>query len=256
LPIRIIIDMLGVPAEDAGRFREWSDAVSVLNDWVGAITPEQVHALGKAVTEFNAYLRPLIEERRSRPRDDLLSALGLAGDRLSEPELYSTALLLLGTGHETTTHLIGNGTLALLRHPDQYQKLCDDPARVPHAVEELLRYDCSVQISVRKATADFEAGGSAVRQGQLLYLIWGAANRDPAQFPDPDRLDVARPEIKHVAFGAGIHYCLGASLARLEGQIVFDRLARRFPRMRLATERLEYRNNHNLRGLKSLPVVL
>jgi cytochrome P450 len=257
LPVQIILAMLGIPAEDAERFRQWSDAVSVLNDWVGTVTPDQVGALGKAITEFNAYLKPLIEQRRAWPQDDLLSAMILAedaGERLSEPEVYSNTLLLLGTGHETTTHLIGNGTLALLRHPDQYRKLCEQPALVPQATEELLRYDCSVQISVRKATEDFDAGGSTVRQGQRLFLIWGAANRDPARFPDPDRLDVTRPDIKHLAFGAGTHYCLGAALARLECQIAFAELIRRFPRMRLATDQLAYRNNHNLRGLKSLTV--
>ncbi|HMF19817.1 MAG TPA: cytochrome P450 [Gemmataceae bacterium] len=259
LPIRVIAEMLGFPREDNERFGDWSDAVSVVNDWVGAITPEQIQTIGKTLTEFNAYLRPLIEQRRAQPRNDLLSAMVRAeeaGDRLSEAELYSNTLMLLATGHETTTNLIGNGTLALLRHPDQYRMLCDNQALVPQAVEELLRYDCSVQIGVRKATEDFDIGGATIRAGQLIFLIWGAANRDPAQFPDPDRLDVTRSDNKHVAFGVGIHYCLGAAIARLEAQIVFSTLARRFPQMRLATEQLEYRNNHNLRGLKFLPVTL
>jgi cytochrome P450 len=257
LPIRLIVDMLGVPAADADRLREWSGAVSVLNNWVGAITEEQIQALGRAITEFNAYLRPLIEERRARPRDDLLGALvqaSEAGDRLLDSEIFGNTLLLLGTGHETTTNLIGNGTLALLRHPDQWRKLCEDPTLIPGAVEELARYDCSVQISVRKAAAEIEIAGASIRKDQLIYLLWGAANRDPVQFPDPDRLDITRPANKHVAFGAGVHYCLGASLARLEGQITFAELTRRFPNMRPATSDLEYRGNFNLRGLRSLPV--
>ncbi len=258
LPVQVIVDMLGVPVADARRFREWSDAIAVVDNWVACVTPQQLLGVGKAVAEFNAYLKPLAEERRRQPRNDLLSTLVQAeeaGDRLAEIELYGNTLLLLVAGHETTTNLIGNGTLALLRHLEQLQKLRDDPALTPNAVEELLRYDSPAQIGLRNATADIEIAGNTIRKGQRLFLLWGAANRDPAHFPEPNCLDITRSNVKHMSFGAGAHYCLGAPLARLEGQIAIAALVRRFPNLKLATEHLEYNDHFNLRGLKSLPVM-
>jgi cytochrome P450 len=165
-------------------------------------------------------------------------------------------VLLLNAGHETTTNLIGNGTYALLRHPDQWKRLRDDPSLIPPAVEELLRYDSPVQFTSRILTADLELGGKALRAGQMVLLLLAAANRDPEQFPDPDKLDVGRPNNKHVAFGLGSHFCLGAPLARLEGRLVFEALLRRAPDLRLGGPAPRYRQNFNLRGLESLHVSL
>ena len=177
------------------------------------------------------------------------------GDRLSEEELLANCVLLLNAGHETTTNLIGNGTLALLRHPDQMRRLRDDLSLLPSAVEELLRYDSPVQFTSRVLKADMEIGGKALRAGQVVLLLLGAANRDPEQFPDPDRLDVGRPDNKHIAFGLGPHFCLGAPLARLEGRLVFEALLRRAPGLRLDGPP-RYRQNFNLRGLETLTVSL
>lgn len=257
LPVLVIAEMLGVPAEERDRFKGWSDAVAILANWVGELTPAEVMQIGKAVMEFRSYTKILIEQRRTEPQDDLITALVQAeeaGDRLSEGELYSNIFLLNIAGHETTTNLIGNAVLALLRHPEQLQKLRDDPALLPNAVEELLRFDSSVQMTTRLATEDVELAGKTIRKGQIAYILWGAANRDPKHFPDPDRLDITRANVNHVAFGAGIHYCLGASLARLEIRICIGTLLRRFPHLQLATDNLEYHANFDLHGLKSLPV--
>jgi cytochrome P450 len=178
-----------------------------------------------------------------------------AGDRLTEPELYANANLLLTAGHETTTNLIGNGVLALLRHPAELAKLRADPSLLPGAVEEFLRYDSPVQFTHRVAKEDVAVGDKMIRRGQFVYLMLGAANRDPGRFPDPDRLDVTRKDNHHVSFGQGPHFCLGAPLARLEAQTAFGTLLRRFPGLRLATDRLEYRQTFNLHGLQALPVV-
>jgi cytochrome P450 len=176
------------------------------------------------------------------------------GDRLSDEELLANCVLLLNAGHETTTNLIGNGTLALLRHPEQLRRLRDEPSLIPAGVEELLRYDSPVQFTSRVLKADIELGGKALRAGQTVLLVLGAANRGPEQFPDPDRLDVGRPDNKHIAFGLGPHFCLGAPLARLEGRLVFEALLRRAPGLRLDGPPPRYRQNFNLRGLESLAV--
>ena len=202
-----------------------------------------------AVAEF--------DKRRATPSDDLLSLLvgaEIDGDRLNETELIANANLFLAAGHETTTHLIGNGLLALLRHPDQLRLLRDDPSWIPNAVEEFLRYDGTVQFMVREAGEDLMIGGKSIRTGQLVYLMFAAANRDPARFPDPDRLDVRRKLEGHLAFGHGPHFCLGAALARMEAGVAFAALLRRFSGLRLTGEPLDYQENLELRGLKSLPV--
>jgi cytochrome P450 len=257
LPVTVIAEMLGVPPEDRPRFKGWSDALTVLVNSVGDVSPEQYRTAAQARGEFINYLRGIVAQRRAAPRDDLLTALVQAedaGDRLSEDELYANSLLLMSAGHETTTNLIGNGVLALLRHPDQLQKLRDNPTLLPGAVEELLRYDSPVQLTARIALEDVEVGGTRVQKGQFTWLILGAANRDPGHFPDPDRLDVTRKDVKHLSFGAGIHFCLGAPLARLEGQIALGTLIRRFPNLRLAKQELHYHDNFTLHGLTSLAV--
>lgn len=259
LPVLVIAEMLGIPAEDRARFKHWSDEISiVLSGNVLALTDVVLRRAIEARHELVDYFRSVVARRRENPGDDLLSALVRAeedGGRLSEDELYSTAVLLLIAGNETTTNLLGNGLLALLRHPEQKQRLWQDESLVPSAVEEMLRYDCPVQMTTRVSKVDLEIAGQKISQGQAVYLMLGAANRDPAQFPDPDRFDVARADNKNIAFGAGPHFCLGAPLARLEAQIVLRTLRRRCPDLRLGDETPEYRNNFNLRGLKALSVV-
>ena len=206
---------------------------------------------------LNAYFRDIIRERRRAPRDDLVSRLtGVqsAEGTLSEEELVDTCALLLFAGHETTTNLIGNGMLALLRHPDELSRLRADPSLIGSAVEELLRYDSPVQMRVRVARETVEIGGRRIAKGQRVLILVGAANRDPARFPDPDRLDIARPDNRHLAFGHGIHFCTGAPLARLEGAIAIRRLLRRFPRLELTTDQLAWRETLTLRALNALPV--
>ena len=203
------------------------------------------------------YFRGLIAERRASPRPDLLSGLVAAeeaGDKLSEDELLATCMLLLIAGHETTVNLIGNGTLALLRHPAELGRLRDDPTRIGSAVEELLRYDGPVQRTTRIPSEDVVIGGRTIGKGEMVMAFIGAADRDPAQFAEPDRLDITRTDNRHVAFGLGIHFCLGAPLARVEGQIAINTLVSRLPKLALATDRPEYRQSLTLRGLTALPV--
>jgi len=203
------------------------------------------------------YFRDLIPQRRQSPRDDLLSLLIAAedqGDRLSEGELLVTCILLFVAGHETTVNLIGNGLLALLNHPDELAKLRADLTLLPGAVEELLRYDSPVQRTGRITNTDVKLDGRRIPKGSLVITALGAANRDPVHFPDPDRLDIRSRDNRHIAFGFGIHFCLGAPLARLEGQIAIGTLLRRMPGLRLATSTLEWRESSTLRGLKRLLV--
>lgn len=259
LPVMVIAEMLGVPPEDRDRFKQWSDEISVvLGGDVTALSEAVLRRVVEARNELVDYFRAVVTQRRKEPGDDLLTALVRAeegGGRLTEDELYSTAILLLIAGNETTTNLIGNGLLALLRYPDQQRRVWDDPELVAPAVEEMLRYDSPVQMTTRMAKVDLEMHSAKISQGQWIYLILAAANRDPAQFPEPDRFDVGRADNKHIAFGAGPHFCLGSPLARLEAQLTFRTLRRRYPGLRLGAESPEYRNNFNLRGLKALPVV-
>jgi cytochrome P450 len=203
------------------------------------------------------YFRGLIATRRASPRADLLSSLIAAeeaGDKLNETELLATCILLLVAGHETTVNLLGNGTLALLRHPDQLRLLREQPGLIVSAVEELLRYDGPVQRTARIPDVDVTIDGHTIAAGDMVMPFIGAADRDPAQFPDPDRLDLQRADNRHIAFGWGIHFCLGAPLARLEGQIAINTLVQRFPKLALATDRPRYRQSLTLRGLEALPV--
>jgi len=257
LPVIVIAEMLGVPPEHRDQFKHWSDEiVGVLG---GPLVPQETLERSRvAVHELAQYLSGVIAERRQEPREDLVSGLIAAeeqGQILSEDEMLATAMLLLVAGNETTTNLIGNGMLSLLRNPDEMERLCADPSQVPTAVEELLRYDGPVQATGRVAMEDLEIGGQKVTKGQAVLTVLGAANRDPAQFGKPDELDLDRQPNEHVAFGDGIHFCLGAPLARAEGQIAFETLLRRFAHPRLETDNLQWGGSFILRGLKSLPIV-
>jgi cytochrome P450 len=253
LPVSVIAEMLGVPVVDRERFRHWSDeAVRTLGDH----SNDDQRRAEAAMQELGTYIEAIAEERRREPREDLLSALVRAeeaGDHLSREELFTTCVLLLVAGNETTTKLIGNSLLALLANPDQMELLRREPERIAGALEELLRFDGPVQLTSRMVTEDRELGGHALRRGQQLVLLLAAANRDPEQFAEPHRLDVTRPEVRHLAFGHGLHFCLGAQLARLEGTLALQALLTRFPKLRLAGPVL-WGDNMVLRGPRSLPL--
>jgi len=255
LPAIVIAELLGVPAEDHRRFKQWS---SELVSGLGLANPaESLARVQRALVPLLDYLRGIIAARRREPRDDLISAMIAAQqerDALTDAELLATSNLLLVAGHETTTNLIGNGLLALLRHPDELARLRAEPALLRSAIEELLRFDSPVQATVRISAREAELGGQALRPGALVVCGIGAANRDPDAFPDPDRLDVARGENHHLSFGHGAHFCLGAPLARLEAEVAFAALLERFPKLRLATDDVRWRANPILRGLAALPV--
>jgi cytochrome P450 len=258
LPVTVICEMLGVPLDDHVAIRSWSSDIARSLDSIGLLADPDVMARGdKARRALTEYFRRLLPGRRQRPREDLLSqliAVEERGDRLNESELLSMCLLLFIAGHETTVNLIGNGVLALLRHPDELKKLRDQPGLIPLAIEELLRYDSPVQWTARITNTDVEVRGSQIPNGAMVVAAIGAANRDPSQFRNPDRLDIAREGNRHVAFGFGIHFCLGAPLARVEGQIALGTLLRRMPDLALQTATPEWRDSSALRGLKRLPV--
>ena len=254
LPIIVIAEMLGVPAEDLDRFKDWSNDIVLSLEPI--LTREQRERFRRSEQELYEYFEGIIAQRRQEPQDDLVSALLAAeeeGDRLSHGELLATLLLLLVAGNETTRNLIGNGVLALLRNPGELQRLREQRDLLEPAIDELLRYDSPVQLDGRTALEDVELGGKLVRAGQQVVSVVGAANRDPAAFSDPDRLDIGRQEKSHISFGRGIHYCLGASLATLEGRIAFEGLLERFSSIRLAAEP-EQRKQVVLRGVEDLIV--
>ncbi|MEE8313552.1 MAG: cytochrome P450 [Myxococcota bacterium] len=255
LPAIVIGELLGVPTEDHPRFRALS------NQLLSSMGPPSPMSNGGrsfgAGAELTGYLDGIIAERRAEPRDDLISAMIAAQeerDALTGQELLATSLLLLIAGYETTTNLIGNGVLALLRNPDELERLRAEPELLPTAVEEFLRYDSPVQATARVAREEIELRGEKIPAGARVMTLIGAANRDPEQFEDPDRLDVSRADNPHLSFGQGIHSCLGAPLARLEAQIAFDALLGRFPSWQLVPDALERRPNPLLRGLAKLPI--
>lgn len=254
LPVTVICELLGVPVEDRDQFGPWSsDASRLLDAFIDDATMQR--GLVAFMMLLN-YLNDLFDERRKQPGDDLISALLAAeeaGDRLSEEELRSIVILLFIAGHETTMNLIGNGTWALLQHRDQFDRLRADPTLIGTCIEELLRYDGPVHVTARTATCELDVAGTVVRQGQTVVTLLAAANRDPAQFPDPDRLDIGRIDNRHLTFSHGMHYCLGASLARAEGQIAIGSMIDRFPRLDVI-EMPSYRDHFVLRGLNSLRV--
>jgi len=255
LPTVVICELLGVPPEDREKFKAWSaDASRLLDGYLDQAAMDKGMVAGMYLFQ---YFTDLVDDRHRHPRDDLLSALLAAeadGERLTHAELLSTATLLFVAGFETTMNLVGNGTLALLRNRDQLIRMGDDPTLVRTGVEELLRYDGPVHVTARIATQDLEIGGCTVREGEQVVAMLGAANRDPSQFPDPHRLDVSRTPNRHLAFGGGPHFCLGASLARIEGQLAFETLLRRLPDLELATVAPTYRDHFVIRGVTELKV--
>ena len=286
LPVMVIAELLGLPSQDRQRFKGWSDDLFAI---LGTVrhAPHLMERAAHSLTQMTEYITALSQERRQQPRDDLLSALvsvvddegasacphhdsgaknsphsgsGRARERssaahLTQEELVANINILLSTGHETTTHLIGNGILALLQNPDELQKLKQQPQLISSAIEEMMRYENPVQITYRSAIEDVQMGGRQIRKGDLVNSILGSANRDLEKYTDPDRFDITRNEGRHLNFGLGIHFCIGASLVRLEAEIAFLTILRRFPNVQLTTERLDWQEHPIFRGLKSLPVV-
>lgn len=257
LPIMVIAQMLGLPVEDRVHFKKWSDDLFAI---LGSVphASDLMERAARSLHELTSYITKLSDARRQHSLNDLLTALVEAvegGEHLTQEELVANVIILLSAGHETTSNLVGNGLLALLQHPDQMQKLREQPKLIASAIEEMMRYDNPVQISYRSAAADVELGGKLIRKGQLVNSILGAGNRDPEHYAEPDRFDITREEGRHLGLGLGIHFCLGAPLLRLEAQIAFSTLLRRFPQLYLATESLEWQEHPIFRGVKSLPVV-
>jgi cytochrome P450 len=249
LPSLVICEMLGVPETHRPRFAPWTDAIA--RALAPAVKPAWLDEANRAAGEFMDYIRGLVVKRRSAPSDDLLSALIAAeegGGRLSEDELVATVLFLFTAGHQTTRDLTGNGLVALFQHPEQLRRLRADLALIPDAVEESLRYDSPVMFVPAKCLEETSLGNRTLAAGEEIYCALSAANRDPARFPEPDRFDIDRADKEHLAFGGGIHYCLGASLARAEAAIIFETLFRRYPTLELADERIEWRDSPSFRG--------
>jgi cytochrome P450 len=259
LPVTVIAEMLGVPAELSATFKHWSDTlVGGENNVPGAPPPAKVV---RVVDEIGDYFTAEIEKRRINPGPDLVSALVAAhdeGDAISAADLLSFVTLLLIAGNETTTNLIGNGTLALGRNPEQLDMLKRDPAMIPRAIEEMLRYDGPVQSTVRFTKQAMQLGGTEIPAKAIALMIVAAANRDPAQFKEPEKFDITREPNDHVAFGEGIHFCIGAALARMEATIAFEAMLARFPRLRLKDPAIKpvYKGSYFLRGLESLPLAI
>jgi cytochrome P450 len=281
----VIAELLGLPGSDRAQFKKWSDDLFAILGTVRHKSSELLERAAQSLEEMTDYVKALSRQRREHPQDDLLTALLSVTEQadehcphphdlsavhategwirehessstLTEDELVANINILLSTGHETTTHLIGNGLLALLQHPEQMEKLQDKPALLAPAIEEMLRYDNPVQITYRSALEDADINGKLIRKGDLVNSILGSANRDPERFRDPDRFNITRNEGRHLGFGVGIHFCIGAPLVRLEAEVVFETILRRFPRICLTTEALEWQEHPIFRGLKSLPVLL
>jgi cytochrome P450 len=252
LPVLVIAQWLGLPQQDRQFIRQLSRHLLALDQE----NPDRNQAAHTAITTLGEYLNPFVEKRLTKPQDDLLSVLA-DGERqgcLSRDEVLGNALLLLVAGHQTTINLIGNGTLALIRHPDCWEQLTRDATLIGRATEEILRYDAPVKRAPRIAAEDVERRGKTIRTAERVLLVLSAANRDPRQFSDPDTFDITRYPNPHVAFGGGIHHCLGATLARLEGQEAFRAFTQRFPPFSVDTEQLEYQTLLSLRGLTALRV--
>ena len=258
LPASVIAGMIGVPIEDLDQFKIWSDEIAA---FVGSAlaTPDKRERGERGAREMSDYFRGIIADHRKRPREDILSGLLAAeeaGTGFSEDELVASCILLLFAGHETTTNLVGNGMLALLRHPEALAALRRDTGLAASAVEEMLRYDGPTQAMTRIALEDARLDGASptIRAGARVFALLNAANRDPHVFADPERFDVTRGDTRHISFGFGIHFCLGAPLARLEGQIAVKALVERLPNLALAIDEPEWSDSFVLRGVKSLPV--
>lgn len=250
LPMSVVCELFGIPDEDRPRVKTWFRRFGRLSEDIGKSET--------AIDQYEEYLSGLIRQRRREPGDDLISALVATqsqDDRLTDSELLSTCFVLITAGDETTTHLIANGVLALLRHPDQLARLRADPGLTRRAVEELARYDTVTQAIVRVVAEDLEIGGRTLREGELVYLFLGATNRDPERFENPDRLDLTRPGNRHLSFGHGPHFCLGGPLAKLQAEVAVGTLVRRLPGLRLADGAvLDWRPNPLQRRLSALPL--
>ena len=246
-----------MPKSDVGLFKGWADDLLAFQG-VNKPAVEILQRSQEAIVGIRGYLGELLKEKRLHPGEDILSQLAAAeseGDKLSVPELLNSCITLLVAGHETTTSLIGNGIDALLRHPDQWQLLQNDPALLIPAIEEMLRYESPVARQPRLMKQDAEMGGKLLRQGEMVFQMLNAANRDPAYFTDPDQFDIQRKNNRHIAFGLGIHFCVGAPLARAEGQVIFSTVMKRLPKIRLADEKPDWDlQKPNSRMLKTLPV--
>jgi len=259
LPVIVIAEMLGVEPERRLDFKRWSDDVLLAITLPGTGAGAELVRLRESLLEFHTYLETIVDQRRREPCHDLISALIEAseaeGGFLSTLDIMAFTRLLLVAGNETTTNLIGNGMVALLRHPSEWERLAADPSLIPKAVEEILRYDSPAQAVIRVATEDTEIAGQAIPKGARVMLLLGASNRDPRRFPEPDRFDVTRETQGHVSFGHGVHFCLGAPLARLEAKVVFEELFRRVRRVSFAPDQEEtipWKQAFLVRGPKSL----
>ncbi len=256
LPAIVTAEMFGIPVEDHVRLKHWS---ATFAEMLGNFqhNPDRIGDVLDAAENLTAYFLEAIQDLRSKPRAGLVQALmnsEVDGDRLTDEELVANCIVTMVGGQETTTNLIGNGMLTLLRNPLELARLRSDPALMRAAVEELLRYESPSQHTARIARDDVVLGGKTIRKGDAVIAVMAAANRDPARFPEPDRLDFDRPDNRHLAFGWAAHFCFGAPLARIEGEIAFGALLARFPKLELTGERLEWRENLGLRGLKALPL--
>ena len=256
LPAIVTAEMLGVPTSDHRRLKAWTaDFAEMLGNFQH--NPDHVPKVLRTLEEMLGYFRERVRELRVQPREGLINSLLAAeidGDRLSEEEVIANSIVTMVGGQETTTNLIGNGLLTLLRHPAEMQRLRDDPRLIPSAVEELLRYESPSQHTARIARTDVELGGRQIRRREAVIAVMGAGNRDPERFPNPDRLDLARTDNRHLAFGWAAHFCFGAALARIEGQVAFATLLSRMPNLALQQVPLHWRTNLGLRGLVALPV--
>jgi len=256
LPAIVTAEMLGVPVADHDKLKNWSiDFAEMFGNFQH--NPNRFSHVLRSVDEMTSYFRSAMHEQRERPREGLVTAFMTAeieGARLSEEEIIANLIVTMVGGQETTTNLIGNGLLTLLRHPDQLAALQQDFGRIPAAIDEMLRYESPIQHTVRLAPADVTLNGKQIHKRQAVMAVMGAANRDPERFPDPGRFDIGRKDNRHLAFGAGAHTCFGAPLARLEGQIAFETIFRRLPNLRLESAPLVWRYNLGFRGLDALPV--
>jgi hypothetical protein len=256
LPMLVICELLGIPEEDRARFVTATASGAALLNPVPP-TRAELDRANESSLAAAAYFASLFEQRRKEPRDDLLSLLVQAeeaGDHLTTEELHANVTLLFAAGHETTVNLIGNGIWSLLGNPSQWAVIREDASLIPNAIEEILRFECPVQAVARTVAEPIEFGGIEFQKGELIVALIGAANRDPAVFPDPDRLDVTRERLKPLSFGGGIHFCIGAQLARIEAEVVFSTLLRRMPDLRLTEQGApKWRESFTLRGLTTLP---
>jgi len=256
MPAIVTAEMLGVPVEDHESLKKWSiDFAEILGNFQH--NPDRIARVLESVEEMTAYFRAAVRRQKTDPREGLVHSLTMAsadGTYLTEDEVIANCILTMIGGQETTTNLIGSGVVTLLRHPDQMGMLFEDPALITSAVEELLRFESPIQHTARVAPEDVVLGGKQIRRGQSVIAVIAAGNRDPERFPDPDTLDLKRPDNRHLAFGWGAHYCFGAPLARIEGQVAFGTLLRRLKNLQLASDEVVWRENLGLRGLAALPV--